>query len=131
MMTTREAIAEGYKAFERAYYEGDAVAISSMYTEDAALLVPEAPIITGRDAINQAWKLILGSGGNTVRVEIGEVTEIGDWAYEVGGFTASAPDGTFLYSGKYIVIWKRQTSGTWMIHRDIFNWDIPPSQPST
>ncbi len=127
MKTPREAIAEGYKAFERAYYEGDAGVISSMYTEDAELLVPEAPIIRGRDAIKEVWKLIVGSGGNTVRVEIGEVIENGDWTYEVGGFKASTPDGTLLNSGKYIVIWK-QLSGTWMIHRDIFNWDIPPAQ---
>ncbi len=71
-MTTQEAIAEGYKAFERAFFEGDAGAISSMYTEDAELLVPETPIIRGRDAINRVWKLLVGSGGNTVRVEIGE-----------------------------------------------------------
>ena len=127
MMTPREAIAEGYKAFERAYYDGDAGVISSMYTEDAELLVPEAPIIRGRDAINEVWKLIVGSGGNTIRVEIGEVIKNGDWAYEVGGFKASTPDGTLLNSGKYVVIWK-QSSGTWMIHRDIFNWDIPPAQ---
>ena len=97
-----------------------------MYTEDAALLVPETPIITGRDAINQTWKLILGSGGNRVRVEIGEVTENGDWAYEVGSFKSNAPDSTLFYSGKYIVIWKL-VLGTWMIHRDIFNWEIPPA----
>ena len=70
-----------------------------MYTEDAELLVPEAPIIRGRDAIHEVWKLIVGSGGNTVRVEIGEVIENGDWTYEVGGFKASTPDGTLLNSG--------------------------------
>lgn len=126
-MTTREAIAEGYKAFERAYYEGDAGAISSMYTEDAELLVPEAPVIRGRGAINEVWKQIAGSGGNTLRVEIGEVIDNGDWAYEVGRFEASTPAGTLLNSGKYIVIWKL-VSGTWMAHRDIFNWETPPAQ---
>ena len=73
------------------------------------------------------WKLIIGSGGNTVCVEIGEVRDNGDWAYDIGGFKTSAPDGALLNSGKYIVIWKRHSSGTWMIHRDIFNWDIPPA----
>ena len=128
MRKAREAIAEGYKAFEQAYYRDDADTIGRMYTVDAELLVPEAPTISGRVAITQVWKMIVGSGGNTVRVKIGEVQESGDWAYEVGTFRASAPDDSVLNAGKYIVIWKRQADGEWWIHRDIFNWDIPPVQ---
>ena len=33
MSNAREAIAEGYKAFEQAFYRGDADTISRMYTE--------------------------------------------------------------------------------------------------
>jgi len=102
-----------------------------MYTDDAELLIPEAAIVSGREAIAQVWKRIVASGGNTVRVETGEVQEIGDWAYEVGAFTTSAPDGNVLNAGKYIVIWKRQPTGGWKIHRDIFNSDTPPAQTST
>jgi uncharacterized protein (TIGR02246 family) len=123
-----EAIAEGYKTFEEAYHRGDADTISRMYTEDAEWLIPEAPIVRGRQAIAQAWKRILGSGGNNVRVDIGEVQESGDWAYEVGRFTTSASDGSILNAGKYIVVWKQDSTGEWKIHRDIFNADIPPAQ---
>lgn len=130
MTKPREAIAEAYKAFEQAFYRGDADTISRMYTEDAELLIPEAPIVNGRKAIAQIWKSIVGSGGNTVRVNTGEVQESGDWAYEVGTFTATAPDGNVLNAGKYIVIWKRQSTGEWKTHRDIFNWDIPPAHAS-
>jgi len=131
MTTAREAIAEAYKAFEEAYYKGEADTISRMYTEDAELLIPEAPIVKGREAIGQVWARILGSGGNTVRVDIREVEESGDWAYEVGAFEASAPNGNVLNAGKYVVIWKRQSTGERKIHRDIFNWDIPPGQTPT
>lgn len=131
MATAREAIAEAYKAFEEAYYKGEADTISRMYTEDAELLIPEAPIVRGREAIGQVWASILGPGGNTVRVDIQEVEESGDWAYEVGTFKGSAPNGTVLNAGKYVVIWKRQSTGERKIHRDIFNWDIPPGQTST
>lgn len=128
MTKAREAIAEEYKAFEAAFYRGEADTISRMYTEDAELLFPEAPIVSGREAIAQVWKSIVGPGGNTVLVNTGEVQEGGDdWAYEVGTFSANAPDGKVLNAGKYIVIWKRQPTGGWKIHRDIFNWDIPPS----
>ena len=121
MTTAREAIAEAYKAFEEAFYKGEADTISRMYTDDAELLVPEVPVVRGRDAIRQVWVGILGSGGNTVRVDIREVEESGDWAYEVGTFEARAQNRDVLYAGKYVVIWKRQSDGTRRIHRDIFN----------
>ena len=120
-VTARDAIAKGYKAFEEAYYHADADTISRLYTEDAELLVPEVPVFRGRAAIAQAWKRMLGSGGHGVRVDITEVQEAGDWAYEVGRFTVSAGDGSVLNAGKYIVIWKRNATGEWKIHRDIFN----------
>lgn len=131
MGTAREAIAEAYKAFEEAFYKGEADTISRMYTEDAELLIPEAPIVRGREAIGQVWTNILGSGGNTVRVDVREVEESGDWAFDIGTFEASAPNGSVLNAGKYVVIWKRQSTGERKIHRDIFNWDIPPGPTST
>ena len=131
MTTAREAITEAYKAFEEAFFRGEADTISRMYTEDAEWLVPEAPIVRGREAIRQVWATIIGSGGNTVRVDVLEVQESGDWAYDIGTFKASAPDGNVLNAGKYIVIWKRQSTGERKIHRDIFNWDVPPGPIST
>jgi uncharacterized protein (TIGR02246 family) len=128
-MGAREAIAKSYEAFQDAFHRGDADTLSLMYTEDAEWLVPNAPSIKGRQAIAEVWKQLIGSGGNNVRVDIGEVQECGDWAYEVGRFAASAPDGPVLNAGKYIVIWKRQSTGEWKTHRDIFNWDIPPAPP--
>ena len=131
MTTAGEAITEAYKAFEEAFFRGEADTISRMYTEDAEWLVPEAPIVRGREAIRQVWASIIGSGGNTVRVDVLEVQESGDWAYDIGTFKASAPDGNVLNAGKYIVIWKRQSTGERKIHRDIFNWDVPPGPIST
>lgn len=128
MTTTREAISKAYKAFEEAFYKGEANTISRMYTEDAEWLVPEVPIVKGREAIGQVWATIIGSGGNRVHVDVQEVEENGDWAYDLGTFEATAPDGKVLNSGKYIVIWKRQPAGELKIHRDIFNWDVPPVQ---
>ena len=90
------------------------------------MLVPNAPIVQGKAAIEEVWRLIVGTGGNTLHIEILEVEEAGAWAYEVGRFTARAPDGSDLNAGKYVVIWQLQPDDTWKTHRDIFNWDVPP-----
>jgi ketosteroid isomerase-like protein len=125
---TSRTIGEAYKAFEAAFHRGDADAISRMYTEDAELLIPEAPIFRGREAIRGVWANIVGSGGNTVRVATLELQDAGDWTYDVGTFQVSGPSGDVLNAGKFIVIWKRETTGETRIHRDIFNWDIPPAR---
>ena len=126
-MEAREAIAEIYRAFEEAFHRGDADGISLIYTEDAEMFAPQAPVVRGRDAIAEAWRGIVGAGGRYVRVETVEVQECGGWAYEVGRFETSAPDGAVLNSGKYIVIWKQLANGEWKTHRDIFHWDVPPA----
>lgn len=127
-MTAQDAIAEANKAFQAAFHKGDTEAISRMYTEDAELFIPEVPVVRGRKAIADAWRQVVGTGGNTVTLELREVQEFGQWAYEVGRFNGSAPDGSFLMGGKYIVIWKRDSAGEWKLHRDIFNADPPPSE---
>ncbi len=111
----REAIADGYKRFEDAFRMGDADAIGEMYTHDAALLIPKSPNHqrqsgdhAGLENHRWAWRQCHRRG-------MGEVQETGDWAYEVGAFTASAPDGQILNAGKYIVIWRRGPAG-WKIH---------------
>jgi uncharacterized protein (TIGR02246 family) len=102
MHSAHDAIVEAYKAFEDAFFRGDAQALAQIYDDDAEWLVPGAPPIRGRSAIAAAWKPVIGSGGNKVRVDVREVQESGVWAFEVGAFTATAPDGTTLNSGNRI-----------------------------
>ena len=130
MMNAREAVANSYKTVEEAFLRGDADAIALLYTEDAEFFVPGAPVIEGRAAIREVWKTIVGSGGNTVSVDVREVQESADMAYDTGTFTGRAPDGSTLNTGKWIVIWKRQ-NGAWKIHRDFMHWDIPPAEAAT
>ncbi len=47
----REHIDETLVRFVSAFNEGDAATVASFYTEDAALLPPDAQPVNGRDAI--------------------------------------------------------------------------------
>jgi len=124
--SANQVIREAYNQFEEAFFRGDAAMLAEIYTEDAEWLVPGVPPIRGRESIAAAWKNILGSGGNRVRVDVHEVAENGDWAFEIGEFTATGPNGQTINSGKYMVIWRRDGLGNWRAYRDIFHWDIPP-----
>ena len=131
MTSARETVETSYKAVEQAFHKGEAEPISLMYTDDAELFVPGAPVLQGRQAIHEAWEKIVGSGGNTLRTVVREVHESGDLAFDTGRFTATAPNGDVLNSGKWIVVWKRQSGGEWKIHRDFMHWDIPPAEASS
>ena len=93
------------------------------------MFLPDGPIVKGRQAIQEVWKNIIGSGGNKLRIETIEVQEAGNWAYETGKFVGTTPNGKVIADGKYLVIWKRDESGEWKTHRDIPNSNAPMKQP--
>lgn len=127
MTSARDAVAKAYGALTEAFQKGDAETIGKLYDEDAELFIPGVPVIVGKNAIREAWKGIVGSGGSTVRVDVREVDEGGKFAFDTGHFTGIGPDGKLLNTGKWIVIWKRESSGEWKIYRDFMHWDIPPT----
>ncbi len=118
----REHIDETLVRFVSAFNEGDATTVASFYTEDAALLSPNAQPVNGRDAIQAFWQGAIDAGMKIGMLRATEVDARGDLAYEVGGFKLLVPGerGTTEVVGKYIVVWKRGDH-TWRLHRDIWN----------
>ena len=45
--------------------------------------------------------------------------------YEGGAYVIKAKDGSVADRGKYVVVWKK-VGGNWMLHRDIWNTNMPP-----
>ena len=52
----RDAVENGNRAFIAAFLRGDAKAVSELYTEDAQVIAPGAPVARGRAAIAAAWQ---------------------------------------------------------------------------
>jgi uncharacterized protein (TIGR02246 family) len=122
----KEAIEQTAIAWETAFNAGDGKAVAELYTEDAALLPPDGARVDGRAAIGEFWQGAIDSGLADADLEVVEVTESGDLAYEVGAFSLSAPgaDGArATVAGKYVIVWQRGDDGTWRLHRDIWNMD--------
>jgi uncharacterized protein (TIGR02246 family) len=126
-MSASEVIAKEYGTMAAAFERGDADSIAEMYTDDAEMFVPGVPVILGKTAIRETWRSIVGAGGNRVAIDVREVQESGDLAYDTGRFTATAADGSVLNMGKWMVIWKRESRGGWKVHRDFMHWDTAPA----
>ena len=126
MTTARDSIEATIKTLVESLNGGDAAGVAAHYTDDAAVLPPDAARIDGREGIQGVWQGLIDAGVRDVTLTTQEVENFGDVANEVGTISATAPseDGGHLQlAGKYVAVWKRGGDGTWRLHRDIWNFD--------
>lgn len=124
----RARIDEGVAAWTAAVNRGDMAAVADLYTEDAMLMPPNGAALRGRDAVRTFFVEALSSlSPRDVKLSSDEVEVCGDSAYEVGRYQMTVqPSGGAAMNdrGKYLVVWRRQSDGSWKIARDIFNSDL-------
>ena len=108
----------------------DAAGIAQLYTDDGAVMPPNAPIAKGRAAIQQTWASMMGTPGFelTFGPEQIIVSSSGDMALDRGTYRLTiAPDGKAQTdTGKYVVVWQK-IGREWKVAADIFNSDLPVS----
>ncbi len=122
-MEARQAIEKLLAEFIDAYNRGDAAATATGYTEDCAVLVPNQPTVRGRQAVETLFKGMIEEIGGTTSLEIVEVADAGDLAYQWA--TYSLEGGEVSDAGQLVKIFNRQADGSWKIRLSIFNSDNP------
>jgi len=127
-IAVRRELSEADQAFSAAYVAGNYQAIADMYTTDGAL-IPETRFVRGRADIARFF-----TRGPTVKLVAHELTMEdlridGCAAYEVGMWKSTVQRGeapATTSTGRYILIWQKQSNGKWLIRYDI--WHNPPQQ---
>jgi uncharacterized protein (TIGR02246 family) len=120
----RQVIEQNNARLIATFVAGDAAAAAAMFDEDAVLMLPGIPMLTGKAAIEPA---LAGAFAvvkyRSVTAHIHDVQFFGDYALETGTsqFTYEVDGQTIVDQGKYVVGWKRQPGGEWKIHRDVSN----------
>lgn len=128
MAQVRQAIEEANVKFGEAVRLGDAAALAALYTEDAKLLPPNSEMILGKEGIGAFWAGGLRMGIKDVILTTVEVLGMGDIVCEIGKYDLTIqPEGqeAIKDSGKYLVIWKQASDGSWKLHADIWNTSMP------
>jgi ketosteroid isomerase-like protein len=114
------------------YAKADGDAMANLYAEDALLMPPGAPAVTGRAGI----KAFLGDDAAKTKaagfsLKNGSVTGSGvngDVGWISGNYVVVDKSGATIDSGSYLSV-HRRTNGSWPYIRDIWNSDRPPAPP--
>ncbi|HEU5040258.1 MAG TPA: DUF4440 domain-containing protein [Gemmatimonadales bacterium] len=117
----RAAIRSRIAKFDKDVLAGNAPAIASAYTEDAVLLPPNAPMVKGRQAIQEFFKefpKFTKFTESPIEVE-GE----GDFAFPWGTYESADAAGVKDH-GKVLAVWHKQPDGTWLVGRVCWNSDL-------
>ncbi len=109
---------------------GDLAASLGNYSDDAVMMMPGMPMMTGRPAIEAGMKGMMDMMKvNAAAFTTSDVMVGGDLAVETGTFemtTTMKGAKPMTDKGKYMTLWKRQADGGWKAIRDINNADGPP-----
>ena len=131
---TREAderaVRESEIEMSKALAAKDLEQLMSFFADDASGIYPNTPVITGKDALRQAWRTTLAIPGFSMSLQPVkvEVARSGDLAYVHGTWTRTMNDATgkpTADKGNYVVVYKKQPDGKWRIVADIGNSDLP------
>lgn len=120
--------------YEASVIAGDVDRWIAQWTNDGVQMPPNEPLVEGKENIYARVGANMAAGPTTDFVITPlETTSAGDWAYSRGVYTVTFPLGDSgkegMIDGKFMTILQRQPDGTWKIHRDIFNSNVPPAAP--
>jgi len=129
----RAAIEATRKAYSAAWRKRSAAEIADLYTEDAHVLFPGQPPVSGREAIVEFFTGFFAQyTENDFDLVSNEVMVDGAWAFDQGSYrwkgTPRAGGTPEEDHGKYLVILQRQPDGAWKVARDMDNSDRPAAQ---
>ena len=136
MADTHDADVSALKATEAAWVKDaatkDVDKWVAHYTDDASVLIPDTPILTGKEAIRGGLKAMMSDPNFALTFGATKVdaAKSGDLGYTQGTYsmTTSHPKtkAPMTEKGKYLTVYRKQADGTWKAVEDTFMADAPP-----
>ena len=126
-----QAIRDGEAAAQKDLAAKDVDKIATIWADDASLLMPNMPILTGKEAIRNSLTQFMGDPNFSLSYAPTkvEVSRGSDYAYSQGTYTMNMTDPktkkVITENGKYVTVYKKQADGSWKAVADINNADAP------
>ena len=112
-------------AWEKVYAAKDLAKAVAFCDEHGSMLVPNAPIATGKEALTKAIASDFAQGNTTWHPNKVGVARSGELGYTSGttDLTFKDPSGkTVTSKGNYLTVWKK-VDGSWRVLFDSFNFE--------
>jgi ketosteroid isomerase-like protein len=104
--------------------------ILKLYAPDAVFLQPTGERLTGSSALRTLFQNIMATFNSDLSLHSQSLEVSGDLAYDSGDFqeslTTIASGAKITSKGSYIIIFKRQQDGSWLIVQQVFTGTPPP-----
>lgn len=127
-----KAIKDDESAWNKDWASKDVEKILSHYSDDAALEIPDMPILKTKDDMRKALKQVVDDPNWSIEFANDkiEVSKGGDLGYVQGHYTVTATDEKtkkkVMEKGKYVTVYKKQPDSSWKAVQDINNEDETP-----
>ena len=124
------AVREADAAWSKAAAAKDVEAYLAFFAEDALVLPPNAPMLTGKESMRKGLSEEMANPGFALswQASKAEASRGGDLAYSIGTYQVTMKDAKgkpVTDRGKYMTVWKKQPDGKWKVAADIYNSDLP------
>ncbi len=132
--TEEAAIRARSAEWNRLVTSKDVDAILAIHSPSAVVMMPNAPTMSGADAIRQGWQGMLGMPNFSLNWQPTRiiVASSGDVATEVGTYALSfdGPQGRVNDAGSYTTVWQK-VDGNWLVASDMVtsSQPLPPPPP--
>lgn len=131
-----KAIQAAEAQWNQDYFNKDAAKLASHYADNAVLMIPGSPAVSGIDAIRANAAQMASDPALSLKFKsdrIG-VAKSGDLAYTQGSYTITMTDPQTKQiindHGSYVTTYRKQPDGTWKAVADIASSAIPMSAPT-
>ena len=119
-----KAIRDQETAAGQAWSAKDLDKILALYADDATLMLPNAPAMSGKAAMAPALKGALADPNFALTIQNTsvEASKAGDLGYVRGSYMVHQSDAktkkAMIEKGNYVIVYKKQADGAWKIAAD-------------
>ena len=130
--TDKDSITKLVQEFIVVYNAKDAAKVTGLFTENGAVMPPNAPTIAGSVNVRPYYEKRFAQGASDLKLETSDIIGVGTLAYAVGDYWLNmAPPGGEVRRdrGKFVFI-LRERGGKWLLERLMFSSDFAPEASS-
>ena len=128
--TTLETLAKLREAWVQDLRTKQLEPILRFYAPDASFLQPTGERLTGSAALRTLFQTVMASFNSDLTLHSRNLEVSGDLAYDSGDYEESltniASGAKINSKGSYIIIYKRQPTGSWQIVQHVWTGVPPP-----